>query len=176
MISPAIQQALNDQINLEFSSAYAYLAMSGYFESANLPGFASWMRTQYQEELTHALRLFDHMHDRGGAVKLEAVAEPKGKFSTALEAFESALKHEQKVTASIHKLYALAAKEDDYATQTMLQWFINEQVEEEKNVGQAVDWLKISGDSPVALLMLDQKLGARPAADAGGAEAGAEAA
>jgi ferritin len=176
MISPAIQQALNDQINLEFSSAYAYLAMSGYFEAANLPGFASWMRTQYQEELMHALRLFDHMHDRGGTVKLEAVAEPKAKFKTALEAFEAGLKHEQKVTASIHKLYALAAKEDDYATQTMLQWFINEQVEEEKNVGQAVDWLKISGDSPVALLMLDQKLGARPAADAGGAEAGAEAA
>jgi ferritin len=174
MLSPAMQDALNHQINLEFSSAYAYLAMSGYFESANLTGFAGWMRTQYQEELLHALRLFDHMHDRGGTVKLEAITEPQAKFKTALEAFEAALKHEQRVTSSIHKLYALAAKEDDYATQTMLQWFINEQVEEEKNVGQAVDWLKISGDSPVALLMLDQKLGGRKA-EAGGAEAAAEA-
>jgi ferritin len=169
-----MQDALNNQINLEFSSAYAYLAMSGYFESANLTGFAGWMRTQYQEELTHALRLFDHMHDRGGTVKLEAITEPKAKFTSALEAFEAALKHEQKVTNSIHKLYALAAKEDDYATQTMLQWFINEQVEEEKNVAQVVDWLKMSGDSPVALLMLDQKLSGRKA-EAGAGEAEAEA-
>lgn len=174
MLSQAVQDALNNQINLEFASAYAYLAMSGYFESANLTGFAGWMRTQYQEELAHALRLFDHMHDRGGTAKLEAIAEPKAKFMTTVESFEAALKHEQKVTASIHNLYALAAKENDYATQTMLQWFINEQVEEEKNVGQVVDWLKMSGDSPAALLMLDAKLGGRKPA-AGGAEAEAEA-
>jgi ferritin len=174
MLSPKVQEALNKQINLEFASAYAYLAMSAHFEAVNLAGFAGWMRTQYQEELLHALRLFDHMHDRGGAARLEAIPEPKGQYTTPLEAFETALKHEQKVTASIHQLYALAAKEDDYATQTMLQWFINEQVEEERNVNQAVDWLRMSGDSPVALLMLDQKFGARTAAPA--AEAGAEAA
>ncbi|MDW8327362.1 MAG: ferritin [Anaerolineales bacterium] len=173
MLSQSVQDALNNQINLEFASAYAYLAMSGYFESANLTGFAGWMRIQYQEELTHALRLFDHMHDRGGTVRLDAIAEPKAKFKSALEAFEAALAHEQKVTASIHNLYALAAKENDYATQTMLQWFINEQVEEERSVGQVVDWLKMAGDSPVALLMLDQKLGQRgsEAEDEGEAEA-----
>ncbi|MCS6910989.1 MAG: ferritin [Anaerolineales bacterium] len=173
MLSQSVQDALNNQINLEFASAYAYLAMSGYFESANLTGFASWMRIQYEEELTHALRLFDHMHDRGGTVRLDAIAEPKAKFKSALEAFEAALAHEQKVTASIHNLYALAAKENDYATQTMLQWFINEQVEEERSVGQVVDWLKMAGDSPVALLMLDQKLGQRgsEAEDEGEAEA-----
>jgi ferritin len=176
MLSQAVQDALNHQINLEFSSAYAYLAMSGHFEAANLPGFAGWMRTQYQEELTHALRLFDHMHDRSGTVKLEAISEPKASFKNALEAFEAALKHEQKVTASIHNLYALAAKENDYATQTMLQWFINEQVEEEKNVSQAVDWLKMGSDSPVALLMLDQKLGGRKPEAESGAEVEGEAA
>jgi ferritin len=175
MLSQSVQDALNNQINLEFASAYAYLAMSGYFESANLTGFAGWMRVQYQEELTHALRLFDHMHDRGGTVKLEAITEPKAKFKSALEAFEAALAHEQKVTASIHNLYALAAKENDYATQTMLQWFINEQVEEERNVGQVVDWLKMAGDSPVALLMLDQKLGQRGGETEAEGEAEAEA-
>lgn len=175
MLSQSVQDALNNQINLEFASAYAYLAMSGYFESANLTGFAGWMRAQYQEELTHALRLFDHMHDRGGTVRLDAIAEPKAKFKSALEAFEAALAHEQKVTASIHNLYALAAKENDYATQTMLQWFINEQVEEEKNVGQVVDWLRMAGDSPVALLMLDQKLGQRGGETEAEGEAEAEA-
>lgn len=161
MLSQAVQDALNNQINLEFSSAYAYLAASAHFENASLPGFATWMRKQYEEEILHAMRLFDHMHDRGGRAQLKAIAEPTGKFDKALDAFEMALKHEQKVTASIHNLYALAAKENDYATQAMLQWFINEQVEEEKNVGQVVDWLRMGGDSPVALLMLDQKLGAR---------------
>ncbi len=169
MLSQSVRDALNNQINLEFSSAYAYLAASAYFESASLPGFAAWMRKQYEEEILHALRLFDHMHDRGGRAQLRAIAEPAGQFAKALDAFEMALGHEQKVTASIHNLYALAAKENDYATQTMLQWFINEQVEEEKNVGQVVDWLKMAGDSPVALLMLDQKLGQR------GGEAEAEA-
>lgn len=165
MLSQSIQDALNNQINLEFSSAYAYLAAAAHFESANLPGFAVWMRKQYEEEITHAMRLFDHMHDRGGRVALKAIAEPKAQFAKPLDAFEMALGHEQKVTASIHNLYALAAKENDYATQTMLQWFITEQVEEEKNVGQVVDWLKMAGDTPVAILMLDQKLGARGGED-----------
>ncbi len=161
MLSQAMQKAINEQINLEFASSYAYLAMSAHFESASLPGFAGWMRLQYEEEIGHALRLFDHIQDRGGAVQLAAIAEPKAKFKTALEAFETALKHEQKVTAAIHKLYALARKEDDYATQVMLEWFVREQVEEEKNVGQAVDQLKMAGTDSAALLMLDDRFGQR---------------
>ncbi len=167
MISSTIQAALNAQINLEFSSAYAYLAAAAHFEAGNLPGFAGWMRQQYAEEITHALRLFDHLHDRGGRVTLAAIAQPQAEFAQPRDAFQMALSHEQKVTASIHALYALAAKENDYATQTMLQWFVSEQVEEEKNVGQVLDWLKMAGDSPAALLMMDQKFGQR-----GGAEAG----
>lgn len=161
MLSPTMQDALNAQINLEFTSAYAYLAAAAHFEAASLPGLAGWMRQQYAEEIEHALRLFDHLHDRGGRVRLGAIAEPRADFARPLDAFQMALGHEQKVTASIHNLYALAAKENDYATQTMLQWFITEQVEEEKNVGQVVDWLMLAGDAPAALLMLDQKLGQR---------------
>lgn len=161
MISKTVQDALNAQINLEFSSAYAYLAASAHFEAASLPGCAGWMRKQYEEEITHALRLFDHLYDRSGRVTLGAIAEPKAEFAKPLDAFLMALSHEQKVTASIHNLYTLAAKENDYATQNMLQWFIKEQVEEEKNVGQVIDWLKMAGDSAAALLMLDQKLGQR---------------
>jgi ferritin len=171
MLSANIQTALNDQINLEFASAYAYLAASAHFESASLPGMATWMRQQYAEELTHALRLFDHMHDRGGAVALEAIAEPKAKFKTPVEAFETALKHEQRVTNSIHKLYALAKKEDDYATQVMLEWFIREQVEEEKNVSLVVDQLKMAGTDSAALLMMDDRLGARGGEAEGEADA-----
>lgn len=161
MLSQAMQKAINEQINLEFASSYAYLAMAAHFESASLPGFAAWMRLQYEEELGHAMRLFDHIHDRGGVVQLAAIAEPKAKFVSALEAFQTALKHEQKVTAAIHKLYALAKREDDYATQVMLEWFVREQVEEEKNVGLAVDQLKMAGSDSAALLMLDDRFGAR---------------
>lgn len=171
MLSQAMQDALNAQINLEFSSAYAYLAAGAHFDSANLPGFAQWMRRQYEEELTHALRLLDYLLDRDGRVKLGAVAEPKGQFDKPVDGFEMALGHERKVTAAINKLYALAKSEDDYATQVMLEWFINEQVEEEKSVSQVVDWLKMSADSPAAILMLDQKLGQRaPAAEEAAAE------
>ncbi len=174
MLNPKVQDALNAQINLEFASAYAYLGASAHFESASLPGFAAWMRKQYEEEITHALRIFDYVHDRGGRVQLKAIAEPQGGFTKALDAFEMALKHEQKVSASIHALVALAMQENDFPTQAMLQWFVNEQVEEEKNVGQAVDWLKMAGDSPVALLMMDQKFGARGGEGAAEAEAEAE--
>ena len=169
MLSQAMQTAINEQINLEFASSYAYLAMSAHFESASLTGFAAWMRLQYEEEIGHAMRLFDHIHDRGGAIQLAAIAEPKAKFKNPLEAFETALKHEQKVTAAIHKLYALARKEDDYATQVMLEWFVREQVEEEKNVGLAVDQLKMAGADSAALLMLDDRFGQR-APEAGEAE------
>lgn len=169
MLSQSIQEALNQQINLELSSSYAYLAMAAYFESTNLTGFANWMRVQTQEENTHAMKLFDHMHDRGGKVVLQPIPQPQLDFNSPLEAFETALQHEEKVTAAINNLYDLASKANDHATQVMLQWFINEQVEEEKNAGQIVDRLKLAGDSAAALLILDQQLEGRTQASEPGA-------
>ena len=161
MLSQAMQDALNNQIKLELQSSYAYLAMSAYFEASNLEGFATWMRVQSEEERAHAMKLYDHMHDRGGRVILRGLEEPKMEYANPLEVFETALKHEQKVTASINTLYAQAAKENDYAAQVMLQWFITEQVEEEKNATQVVDKLKMIGGDPGALFMLNEQLGAR---------------
>jgi len=161
MLSKTLQKALNDQIGKEFYSAYLYLSMSAYFQSENLPGCAHWMRLQYQEEIAHALKLFDYVHDREGAADLQAIAQPQAKFSSPVDVFKEALAHERKVTASINALYALAQKENDYATLIALQWFVTEQVEEEKNAAGIVEQLKMVGDNRVALLMLDRQLGAR---------------
>jgi ferritin len=163
MLSKAMQDAVNEQVKNEFYSAYLYLAMSAHFESVNLSGFAHWMRVQAQEELSHGMRLFDLITERGGRVVLQAIDQPPGKFKSALEIFQQSLEHEQKVTGMIHRLYALAVKENDYATQVVLQWFITEQVEEEKNAGQIVEQLKMIGNQPAALLMLDRQLAARAA-------------
>jgi ferritin len=161
MISQTIQNAINQQIKHEFYSSYLYLSMSAYFETLSLPGFARWMRAQSQEEQAHAMKLFDYVNDRGGSVELQALDQPPGEFQSPLDVFEQALQHERKVTALIHQLYALALKESDYATQTLLQWFITEQVEEEKNAGQIVEELKMTGGQPSALLMLDRELAGR---------------
>lgn len=169
MLSKKVQAALNAQINLEMSSFYAYLAMAAHFESAALPGMANWMRIQSEEERVHAMKLFDHMIDRGGQVILAPIAQPKLTFATPVSVFEAALEHEQKVTKAINALYALAQSENDYASQVMLQWFINEQVEEEKSALTAVEQLRMAGKDPSALLMLDQNFGARtPGADGEG--------
>jgi ferritin len=161
MLNKTIQDALNEQITEEFASAYLYLSMSAYCDSANLPGFAHWMRLQYQEELAHALKLFDFVSDRGGRVMLRAIAQPPAEFESPLDLFQQALEHERAISARINQLYALAMKENDYPTQAHLQWFITEQVEEEKNAGQIVEQLKMSGGNGTALLMLDSALGAR---------------
>jgi ferritin len=161
MLKPAIEQALNDQIQKEFHSAYIYLSMSAYFEAENLPGAASWMRKQAGEEQEHALKIFDFVIDRGGRVALQAIGQPPADFASPLAIFEAAYAHEQKVTQSIHDLYALALRENDYPTQVMLQWFIDEQVEEEKNSSAIMAQLKMVGDSPAALLMIDRQLAAR---------------
>src|SRR5215203_264239 len=128
-----VQDAINNQINKELFSAYVYLSMSGYCESINLPGFAHWMRMQAQEEVSHGMRLFDYVNNRGGRVELQAIEKPPTDFQSPLALMQGTLEHEQRVTAMIEKLYELAAKENDYATQAELQWFIIEQVEEEKN-------------------------------------------
>ncbi len=163
MLSKTIQNAFNDQISKEFYSAYLYLSMSSYFQSINLPGCAHWMRLQYQEEEAHALKLFDYVHDREGSVTLEAIDKPGVKFKNALDVFQQALDHEREVTRMINKLYALTQKENDYAAQIELQWFITEQVEEEKSAGGIVEQLKMVGDNKSALLYLDRQLGMRAA-------------
>lgn len=161
MLSKSVQKAINDQIAAEFYSAYLYLSMSAYFQSVNLNGCAHWMRLQYQEEVSHALKLFDYVHEREGQVTLETIEQPKSRFKSALDVFEQALDHEREVSGMINKLYALTQKENDYPTTIKLQWFITEQVEEEKNSGAIVEQLKMIGDNKIALIMLDRQLGAR---------------
>jgi len=161
MLSKVVQDALNQQIKDELYSSYLYLSMSAYCETINLPGFAHWMRLQSEEELSHAMKLFDYVNDRGGRVVLQGIDQPPAEFNAPLDIFQQVLEHEQKVTGLIHQLYALALKENDYPTQVELQWFIKEQVEEEKSAGEIVEQLKVIGDHSTALLMLDRQLGAR---------------
>ena len=161
MLSQPVQDAINDQIQKELYSAYVYLSMAAYFEAENLPGAAHWMRLQSNEEVEHAMKLFEFLNDRAGRVKLQAIPQPPGEFASPMAVFQEALAHEQKVTKSIHDLYALAVQENDYPTQSMLQWFIDEQVEEEKSAGDIVAQLEMVGDSATALFMLDRALAAR---------------
>lgn len=168
MISAGVQDAINDQINHELFAAYIYLSMSAYFENVNLPGFASWMRNQAREEITHGMKLFDFVNDRGGRVILKAVEAPPTDFKGPLDVFEQALKHEQKVTGMINGLYETAAKANDFAAQVALQWFITEQVEEEKTADLIVEQLKMIGNDRPALLMLDREMGSRKAEGEGG--------
>jgi ferritin len=154
-----MQAALNDQINAELGSAYIYLAMSAYLEATNLLGSAQWMRRQAREELAHAMKIFHFVNDRDGRVLLKAIPEPQADYSSVLEIWESALKQEQGVTARINALYALATDEKDYATQTMLQWFVTEQVEEEKTATSILEQVKRIGPSSSAIYFLDRHLG-----------------
>jgi ferritin len=161
MLSKALEGAINDQIRDELYSAYLYLSMSAYFEANNRPGSARWMRLQSEEEVSHAMKLFDYMNDRGSRVVLQGIEQPPAEFASTLDIFEKALAHEQKVTGLINSIYELAVKENDYPTQIELQWFITEQVEEEKSAGDIVDQLKMVGDHGPSLIMLDRDLGAR---------------
>jgi ferritin len=161
MLNKKLESAINDQIQREFASAYIYLSMAAYFEATTLPGFANWMRIQFHEEQAHAIKFFDFVHDRGGVVKLQPIEGPPTEFKSPVEVFEITLGHEQKVTGHINDLYALAVEERDYPSQTLLQWYIDEQVEEEKNAGDILGMLKMIAGNPHALLMLDRELGAR---------------
>lgn len=156
-----VEKAFNDQINEELFSSYVYLAMAAHFEANNWEGFAGWMRHQAQEEMEHAMRLFTHLTRRGGRVVLKAIGEPPLDFGTPLEAFEKALAHEQHITGTITALYEIALKEKDYPAQLELQWFIQEQVEEEENTGRVVELLKMAGDNKGALFMLDREMAKR---------------
>ncbi|MBK8049236.1 MAG: ferritin [Anaerolineales bacterium] len=161
MISETLQKAMNAQVTKEFYASQLYLAMSAHFEAVNLRGFAHWMRVQSDEERGHALRFFDYVLERGGSAELGAVDAPPAEFGAPIEIFKEALGHEQKVTASINAIYALALKENDYAAQAFLQWFVSEQVEEEANATEMIDRLHMAGDNSAALLMLDSEVKAR---------------
>ncbi|MEE8451178.1 MAG: ferritin [Thermoguttaceae bacterium] len=163
MLSPKIQDALNSQLNAEFFSSYLYLSMAAHFERSSLPGMATWMRFQAQEELGHALKFLNFINDRNGCVLLAEIEGPRTEWSSSLEAFEEAYAHEQKISGLINDLANLAREERDHATETFLQWFITEQVEEEASVSTVVDQLKLVGDNGVALFMVDGQLGQRVA-------------
>ena len=163
MINKAVQDAMNDQIQAELYSSYIYLSMAAYYESLNLTGFARWMRVQSQEELAHAMKFFDHINGRGGRVILAAIESPPVKFEDPLTAFKMAYEHEKKISGLIHDLYRVATGENDYGALSLLQWFVDEQVEEERNTGDVVAMLEKVGDNPMGLFMVDRQLGARGA-------------
>jgi ferritin len=161
MLSKKMQDSLNDQINFEFYSAYIYLSMAAYLKKNDLVGCAQWMKTQTQEELVHAMKMYEFVNDRGGRVVLKEIKGPKTEWSSPVEAFEDALKHEQTVTGRINNMMDIAIGEKDHATQIFLQWFISEQVEEEASVGAVIQKLKLAGQSPGGMFMVDKELGQR---------------
>ena len=153
--------ALNAQINAEMYSSYLYLSMESYFQSVSLTGFASWMRSQVQEELFHSMKFYDFVCERGGKVSLEAIAKPDSTWKSPMAAFKHILKHEQLVTSLINDLVELAIAEKDHATLNFLQWFVAEQVEEEATAGEIVDKLKLIKTDTSGLFFLDAELGKR---------------
>jgi ferritin len=171
-LTPKIEEALNRQINAELHSAYLYLSMAAYFESENLSGMGTWMRVQAQEELTHAMKLFDFINERDGRVTLTELEGPQTEWRSPLDAFQGAYAHECKISALINQLVDLSIQESDHAANAFLQWFVSEQVEEEATAKSIVDKLKLAGDNSVALLMLDGELGQRTPAPASDESAG----
>ena len=160
-ISDAMTAAINDQIKAEFDSAYIYLAMSAYFKDAGLDGMAHWMKKQYSEEVEHAEKFISYLYERGARVIIPDVAKPKDSYSDALEAFKTAYAHEQYVTSRIYKLVDLAISEKDYATQSMLKWFVDEQMEEEDNTSGIVAKLEFLGADKHGIYTVDRELAGR---------------
>lgn len=160
-LSSKLEKVLNDQINLELCSAYAYLGMAAYFDRTPFTGFAKWMGLQSKEELGHADRFFKYIVERGGKVTLQAIPEPKCDYKSPVEAFKASLGHEQKVSAAISAIYEEAAAEKDYPTLSFLKWFLDEQVEEERNVGDMLAKLELVGDNVNGLYQIDRQAAAR---------------
>ncbi len=156
-----VEAAINSQIQAEFQSAYIYLAMSAKFNEMGLSGFAHWLRMQWEEETVHAMKFYDFLLSRDGSIDLGPLEKPEISFGTPLEAFEQVLEHEKYITSRIHDLYDLATKSRDYPLQTLLNWFVDEQVEEEDSVRAVIDTLRLIGDSGSNLFLLDRELGAR---------------
>ena len=161
MLKEKVLNAINDQINAEQYSAFLYLSMSSYFYDMGLPGFANWMYIQYQEELTHANKFFNYVHERGGKVKLVAIEQVPTEFSGIIDAFEKTLTHEQHVTDRINKIMDIAIAESDHATVSYLKWFVDEQVEEEANVTEILDTLKLINGQGNGIFMLDREMRSR---------------
>jgi ferritin len=161
MINKTLQNAINSQIQAEMFSSYLYLAMSNYCESKNFKGTAQWFLTQSKEEWEHAMKFYKFLLDRGGSVTLKTIEAPQQDFKSILDAFETTLEHEKKVTSLINKLYELSLKEKDYPTQILLQWFITEQVEEEANAVSIIEKLKAIGEKGGSIFWLDKELGKR---------------
>lgn len=160
-LSTNVEKALNDQITLELASAYAYLGMAAYFESTPFNGFAAWMKKQSTEEIEHAAKIFEYVSERAGRISLGALPAPKSDYQSPLDTFRASLAHEQKVSASILAIYELAGNEKDFATQSFLKWFLDEQVEEEKSVGDMVAMLEAIGDNRNGLFHLDHRAAKR---------------
>ena len=156
-----LEKAFNDQIKNELYSAYLYLSMAAYFEAKNLSGFAHWMKVQYKEEVSHGMKMFEFLCDRGVRVELQAIPQPPIEFSSVLGVFEETLKHEKKVTALLNALSDLAKKVDDKASEIFLQWFISEQVEEEKNDTVIIETLKMIKPDSAGIIMYDRELAKR---------------
>lgn len=158
MLNKKVEEAMNKQINAELWSAYLYLSMSAYFESQSLSGFANWMKVQWQEEISHAMKFFDYVNERGGRVNLMPIVEVKTEWKDAIEIFKETLAHEQKVTGMINALVDLAILEKDHVSNNMLQWYVDEQVEEEANADALLQQLKMLNNNQQGLLMLDKEL------------------
>ena len=161
MLSDKMVDALNGQINKEMYSAYLYMSMSAYTEFIGLKGFANWFYIQYQEEMEHAMRIYNYILEQGSQVKLMAVKEPPTEFGSPLEMFEQTLEHEKYITQSINDLVELAIEQKDHASQIFLQWYVTEQVEEEGNDNEIIDKLKLAGKEGGGLFMIDKELSGR---------------
>jgi len=161
MISKSVEAAINEQMRQEFYSAHLYLSMSAWAEANNLGGAAHWLRAQFGEEQGHAMKFYKYVVERGGRVTVSALAQPPAEWTSLLDIFQQVLEHEKKITALLVKLYEITVAEKDYASQFLLQWFINEQVEEESNATKIIDAIKMVGNSGTALYMLDRQLAAR---------------
>ncbi len=161
MLTPKMADALNEQINKEMYSAYLYMAMSAASESRGLKGFANWFMVQYEEEMSHAMKIYHYLLGQGADVMLKSIAEPPSDFKSPLDMFEKTLAHEQMVTKSINDLMDVAISEKDHATQIFLQWYVTEQIEEEANDHEIIDKLNLVGDSAQGLFMIDAELSKR---------------
>lgn len=161
MITKEMEEALNNQLNVEFYSSYLYLSMSAYFKNQNLSGFASWMQVQAQEELTHAMKVYNFIIERGGMVELKKVNEPKKEWKSPKDVFQDSLSHERGISEKINNLISLSNEKKDNATNIFLQWFVTEQVEEEATADEILKKLELIGDNTGGLFMLDRELAQR---------------
>jgi ferritin len=155
-ISIELEKAINEQIGIEFAASYAYLSMAAYFERNAFDGFSKWMHLQSEEERMHAMKFYQYLIDRGGVARIPSIPAPEWDFESVIKVFEASLDQEREVTRHIYDLYKIAQNESDFATVSFLKWFVDEQVEEEKNVSDMIDKLKMAHGNPDSLLLLDR--------------------